>query len=242
MLESALAFVSAMSTSDWIEIVAYLFAGLGWLVVFIYRAQLHRSERKRHVLEQRVNKVDTEVISWALRCMDVLSNAHVFMATKGSGCNGSELIRCRDQYQASLSALVDAGRLYFLNRNPDLVGLDRPYANRGFRPAILDALMIAHEELRRHPLSADADTARAANNMFSARRAFLSELREELDRLRDPEELRRLLQSDDDWSEIGALVDDFEVRYGAGAFWKERPVSRQTLLAERSTAGNAAAA
>lgn len=228
-------FVRSLSASDWITASAYIFAGIGWLIVFIYRALLHRSESKRRALEQRVNKVDTEVISWALRCIDVLSNAHILMATRGSGRNSSEIIQTRDTSQAALSALVDAGRLYFLNRNPDLVGLDRPYANRGFRPAILDALMIAHEELRRHPLNPDVDTARAARNIFSARRTFLSELREELDGLRDPDELRRLLRADDDWSEITLLVDDFEARYGAGTFWSERPVPRHVLLARGAT-------
>lgn len=231
-MEAAIELIRSFKPSDWIAVLGYVFAGFGWSIVFVYRYHLGRSERKRRALEQRVSKIDTEVISWALRCIDALSSAHILMATRGSGRQYMELVRLRDDCQASLSALVDAGRLYFLNRNPDLVGLDRPYANQGFRPAILDALMIAHKELRRHSLDESMDFESAANNIFAARREFLSELREELDQLRDPAELKQVLQTDDNWEAITVIVDNFEARYGKETFWKERPKSRKELEAE----------
>ena len=104
---------------------------------------------------------------------------------------------------------------------------------KGFRDPILDTLMLAHEELR-HSASIDDNTAQdAANNIFNARRTFISELQDRV----DPNSLglgRFAVQAPrgrkkTGWFEVAPLVDSFEARHGSSKFWSERPVPRSVL-------------
>lgn len=229
LLEIIAAFLSDVFSAQWIAIAAPIFSIAGGIFAFIYGQAARRRDRKMRQLESQVSKIDGEMVIWGLRCIDTLSSAHTFVATNGSGRNPDEARAVRDEIQSSLSALVDAGRLYFLNRSPDLVGTERPYANRGYRPAILDALMIAHEELRRAVLPI-GETRKIADNMFGARRVFIAELREEVDQFRDPKALEKLRTKDDDWAAVSELVNSFEARHGEQTFWNDRPKPRSEII------------
>lgn len=184
-------------------------------------------------MEKQIGQFDGEMTNWEIRAIDALSVAYVYVLTNFSGRDLPQAKIAKDELQATLSALVDAGRLYFVNRSPDLEGVERPYANRGFRPAILDALIMVHEELRRLELPQHGETDRIARSIMGARRVFVSELREEIDKFRDPAVLNTLRTLDDDWTEMEKLVDEFEGRYGAKAFWQRRPMARARLIAEK---------
>lgn len=202
--------------------------------------------QKQRQLEEIANlraRVDSELISWGVRSIERMAEAHIFLQTRGSGCPAEDLNKRRDQIQAAISALVDRGRLYFPNHSADIdwpSWRTRSLANKGFRDPILDALMIAHEELRRINLIDSGSFPAAAKNVFSARKAFISELQDWI----RPRKLHfgssRDLESNVDhsaktWSSVEDIVDDFELRYGARSFWFERPISRKQLLAELAT-------
>jgi len=128
---------------------------------------------------------------------------------------------------AALSAQVDAGRLFFPNHSATIAWpsfLERPRAMRGFRQAILDAVMIAHAELSQVQ-SASPETMRiAADNVVRARREFVSELQHWV----NPRALG-MASGEEDWSAVAPLVDSFEKRVGEGKFWGERPMTGEEL-------------
>ncbi|MGQ0673303.1 MAG: hypothetical protein ACT4N2_10570 [Hyphomicrobium sp.] len=224
--------IESLDVSDWIALASAVIAVISGLVAFAYGHAARLSERRLRLVENQISKIDRELVVWGSHCIDAMATAHTLAATLGSGRTPNEMRILRDEVQAKLSALVDAGRLYFINRNPDLVGTDRNYANRGYRPAILDALMIAHEELRLGDIANADDLRSAAQNIFGARRVFISELREEIDLLRDQKALAKMRTQDDDWTEIAKLVDQFEARRGPGTFWRDRPRPRAQILVD----------
>lgn len=223
--------LASLQPADWISAVGYVVGVLGGLFGFIYAHSTRLKERRQRALDSQVSRVDREMVAWGIDCIMTMSQAHILAATCGSGRPAGEIRIERDALQARLSGLVDAGRLYFINRSPDLIGTGRNYANRGFRPAILDALMLAHEELRFCSLNDPAELGSIADNIFGARRVFISELREEVDKLRNPYELAAMRTKDDDWGEIEKLVARFQERRGR-RFWEEKPIPRTEILAE----------
>jgi hypothetical protein len=228
----------SLQQSGLLTIAVLVFSISGGLFAFIYGLSAKRSERALRIIEKQIGQFDGEMTNWGIRGIDALSIAYVYVLTNFSGRDFQQAKVAKDELQATLSALVDVGRLYFVNRSPDLEGVERPYANRGFRPAILDALMLAHEELRRLELPHHGETDRIVKSLFGARRVFVSELREEIDKFRDPAVLNTLRTLDDDWTEMEKLVDDFEGRYGARAFWQRRPMARARLIAEKQQTTN----
>jgi hypothetical protein len=231
---------------------------LGGVFAFFILRALKRSDDKRKAAEAEAllqkqrqieeirslrTRVDSELISWGVRSIERLAEAHILLQTKGSGSTDVDLCKMRDQTQAAISALVDRGRLYFPNHSADVdwpSWKNRPLANKGFRDPILDALMIAHEELRRIDLANSQAFAAAAKNVFAARRAFISELQDWI----SPRKLGFGTSSSEsattssvdhsakNWVSVEDIVDDFEARYGLRSFWTERPVTRKQLLAE----------
>lgn len=214
-------------------------AAFAAIFVFIYKLVTFGQQRKRREIETQLSKYDSEMVAWGVKGIEALSLAHTYVLTDFFGKDARDAMIAKGELQAALSALIDAGRLYFPNRNPDLVGLDRSYAQRGFRPAILDSLMIVHEEMRKLD---PAHKQQVADNIFAARRVFVSELREDLDGFRKPKILKQILTADDNWTEIGKLVDAYEMRHGARSFWKERPMTRAELLKVRRDGGAPGAA
>lgn len=225
-----------LQQSGLLTIAVLVFSVSGGLFAFVYGLAARRSERNLRILERQIGQFDGEMVSWGIRGVEALARTHVYIMTEFSGQKQEEATVIRDELLANLSALVDSGRLYFINRSPDLEGIERPYANRGFRPAILDALMLCYEELRRAGLPPIQDKDRVAKNIFGARRVFISELREEVDKFRDPKVLSQLRTVDDDWSDVGKLVGDYEERYGKGTFWARRPMPRAELIAQKRAA------
>lgn len=185
--------------------------------------------------------IDAELVSWGVSSIEELSSAHILLSRVDADTDERDTKRRRDRIQASISALVDRGRLYFPNHFSDLdwpTWRERASANRGFRDPILDALMIAHEEIRFVQFSDTKGTDTAARNIFGARKAFISRLQDWLLPRRPgsavnpkgvPE--RSVDLKEVDWNSVVHLVDDFEDRYGTGKFWAERPRPRAALIA-----------
>ncbi|MEQ1820627.1 MAG: hypothetical protein ABL871_18645 [Terricaulis sp.] len=201
---------------------------------------LHQKQRQLEEIASLRTRVDGELISWGVRSIERLAEGHILLQTRGSGSSVEELSKQRDQIQAAISALVDRGRLYFPNHSADIdwpSWRGRPTANKGFRDPILDALMIAHEELRRIDLINGESFTPAASNVFSARKAFISELQDwirprKLGFGTSGEAESKINHAAKTWASVEEIVDDFEARYGTRTFWAERPIARAQLLAE----------
>ena len=208
-------------------------------------ARRHKAEQERDAERQARendrnefrNVMRAEMMGWGARSIDAMAQAHTWLLRQSRGWPAAEDERL--QLQTTISALVDLGRLYFPNHSSDLPKpefLKRSPANRGFRDPILDALMLAYEELGRWPGEREAAGA-AAVNVFRARREFVSELQDWV----DPQHLgfgryqgaaQRARKLEQDWERISALVDDFEKRFGQGTFWEDRPKAHSVLRRE----------
>ncbi|MBC7767950.1 MAG: hypothetical protein H7124_04125 [Phycisphaerales bacterium] len=244
-------FLTELSTGDFITlglfVVSVFFGFLSW----ISRTALARVRRERDAVEemrklernQMRSAVLAELLAWARRSNEAMSEANVIFRNKPAGQPIDA--KTAGDLMARLSALVDTGRLYFPNHSGDLDWpsfRNRPSAMKGFRDPILDTLMIAHEELRHSANMDDTSAQDAANNIFSARRTFVSELQDWV----DPNSLGlgrfavqapRGQKKEQDWSDIAPLVQSFEQRHGPASFWAEPPVTR-SVLEEQLRAGS----
>jgi hypothetical protein len=236
-------FFSELSTSEWITIGLFVISLILGLLNWISRTALAQMRRERDAAEERRKlernqmraAVLAELLVWARMSNETMAEANVLFRNKAPGQPLDA--KAASDLMARLSALVDTGRLYFPNHSGDLDWpsfRNRPSAMRGFRDPILDTLMLAHEELRHAANIDDAGAGEAADNIFAARRTFISELQDWV----DPNSLGlgrfavqapRDRREEQDWSEVAPLVDSFEKRHGASKFWAERPVPRSVL-------------
>lgn len=214
-----------------------------------YVSQLQAS-RKAEETERRLELVqkeglraslDAQVIRWGNVVIDMLAEAERVSRSRTRIADPIVWDDLRDNLVSRLSACVDQGRLFFPNVSHDLVGLDRPFANRGYRPPILDAIMLTHERLRRMD-HAVASMEQDTSALFHARRAFVSELQRALDpRRRDlifdnlADNTRLEARGEDvHWESVKGLVAEFENEHGAQSFWRDPPRPRRELLGRDS--------
>lgn len=255
-------FLNSLDASQWLTIVLFVTSVLLSFLTWASRAALSKAREQRDEAKAAQKKAEdardlernqmrsavlAELLVWARMSNEAMAEANVLFRNKPAGQPVDA--KAAGDLVARLSALVDTGRLYFPNHSRDLDWpsfRNRPSAMKGFRDPILDTLMLTHEELRQAGNSDDANAAEAAENIFNARRAFISELQDWV----DPNSLglgRFAVQAprgqkhEQDWSDVTPLVDSFEKRHGAASFWKERPVARSVLQQQIAASGGSAA-
>ena len=110
---------------------------------------------------------NAELRQWADSCIHVLSDLEII--AESGATNQLET----QPSLSKISALVDAGRLFFPNPDTDLYGKHKEGAFQGFRPRILDWLVFTYKLIKTAPSLPDQETARMINYM---RRGFTSDV------------------------------------------------------------------
>lgn len=105
-----------------------------------------------------------ELRSWAEKAIGELSLASYRLA--GSEYTENE----RNLHARNLSALIEIGRFYLPNQQPDQHGTDKPPAYRGYRHAALDPLVAAVRVLQHGP----GDAVDESQVLWELRREFVS--------------------------------------------------------------------
>lgn len=105
-----------------------------------------------------------ELRSWAEKVIVELSEASYGLAS--SECTTNE----RNLRARNISALVEIGRFYLPNQQPDQHGNDKPPAYRGFRHAALDPLVAAVRVLQHGP----GESVDESQVLWELRREFVS--------------------------------------------------------------------
>jgi hypothetical protein len=92
-----------------------------------------------------------EVLSWADECVDVLQSIFLVSHTHKKFLNEGELRKIRFELSIKTSVLIERGRFFFRNEVSDDWGNQKPKAYRGYRPRILDHLVIGYQIVTRWP-------------------------------------------------------------------------------------------
>lgn len=143
-----------LGSTDFTNLVAYAsFVVSATLAIFYIRD-------RRHNKFAIANDYSNQLLSWHASVVEVLISLS----------NASE--QTEEQTKRSLlnklSTLIEQGRFYFPNINPDRFGTDKPPAYRGYRNVALDFL-VASYNLHHKPYSTQSQTqARHLQRLFTS--------------------------------------------------------------------------
>ncbi|MDE2563246.1 MAG: hypothetical protein KGL48_13470 [Sphingomonadales bacterium] len=113
-----------------------------------------------------------EVLAWSTEVITAMQT--LVLTTEDEG-DVDEAQKARlDDIRIALSILVERGRLYFRNAEPEKFGQKRRSAYRGYRPKILDRLIVAHDVAARWPIAGERDRRKLKKIALACREAFVS--------------------------------------------------------------------
>lgn len=178
-----------MDTSLWINAGAAIgqflaaFLALVALVISVRtaRAQQILSERlaREHaqlLFEQVRMQRDSDILQWTQDCVRLLSRAESLFETYDPADISPDAREDLRDVRHRLSALIDYGRLFFPNSNPDKKGFDNPAAYQGFRQRILTRLVSVYGIVGKFEKYKSAEQRRERlARLNDLRRQFVSE-------------------------------------------------------------------
>jgi len=177
-------------------IIAILSAGVAVISALIARGETRR-QRKLQTASLRQN-IDVASLDWGNGAIDTLARAAMFARTRHLQANDGAFLANKANLMVALSTLVDRGRMFFPNLNPDKKGAEKEGAYRGHRPPVLDALMWAYHELEAMTREGGPSGDDSAAFFDECRRLLVSELQSYLDPRRKDEVVERYDDQDDD--------------------------------------------
>lgn len=122
------------------------------------------------------------VTSWSVDSITLLQELFLFMSAPEEILDDAKRMEKIQSVYFESSVLVEKGRLFFKNEIVDGFGDKKPSAYRGYRPRILDPLVVAHE-IAKDWFDADDDRRRKlAQLAYDNARAFVSLAQREVGR------------------------------------------------------------
>lgn len=178
-----------------------VFVGVGSAFIAVISALIARGETKRQRKLQTASlrqNIDAASLDWGNAAIDTLARCAMFARTRHMQANDGGFLANKANLLVALSTLVDRGRLFFPNINPDKKGAEKEGAYRGHRPPILDALMWTYQELEALTREGGPSSDDSAAYIDECRRLLVSELQAYLDPRRKDEIVERYHDQDDD--------------------------------------------
>ena len=180
-----------ISTSVLIAAISALVAALSALVsVWNFR---------REQLNQRISAAKwkkeyfADLLKWSDEAMLYLSEAMHLCELDPTRLEGNRFSESRHILRVQISAQIDRGRWFFPNYATDRHGHHKHEAYRGYRPAVLDALVAAYRALGAlNYIDAKANSDHR-KSIEHAKRQFTSEIQKVLDPRSRDEEFQNLL-------------------------------------------------
>ncbi len=177
-------------------IIAVLSAGIAVISALIARGE---TRRQRKLQTERLRQsIDAASLDWGNAAIDTLARAAMFARTRQLQTNDGGFLANKANLMVALSTLVDRGRMFFPNLNPDKKGAEKEGAYRGHRPPVLDALMWTYHELEALTREGGPSSDDSAAYIDECRRLLVSELQSYLDPRRKDEVVERYDDQDDD--------------------------------------------
>ena len=168
--------------TDWISVVL---SGSSLAVSIWAAIYASKSDQKSTALTERQNELSEmqtklskiswsdeyfrELNQWASQVAFLISEA--IHAAEDPGAQ-TEKIR---EVRSKLSASIDTGRFYFLNKYEEEYGKEKPFAYRGFRQDVIDYIVFAYDEISKKDGKIDRD------QLVQYQRLFVSEVQKRLD-------------------------------------------------------------
>lgn len=146
---------------------------------FISRLETHKQRALQ--LENLRQGIDAQSLAWGNACIDTLNRAALFARTRQFHQNEASFLQQRVNLMLALSSLVERGRLFFPNINPNSFGGEKEGAYRGVRPPILDAVMFAYYEIEALTRQGGPTADNSAEFIDDCRRLLVSELQAHFD-------------------------------------------------------------
>jgi hypothetical protein len=97
----------------------------------------------RQARERQLRK--DEVLRWALEAIRQLQTLYLVSFLGEPAFDKSQIKNLLAQIAVETSILVEQGRLFFRNTPHETYGKDRHLAYRGYRPVLLDPIVVAHQ-------------------------------------------------------------------------------------------------
>ncbi len=86
-----------------------------------------------------------EVLSWADECIECLQSLYLISILNDPALDQAQTDNIRIKIIFNTSTLIERGRIFFKNEVVDDFGSEKLPAYRGYRPRILDHLVVAHQ-------------------------------------------------------------------------------------------------
>lgn len=126
-----------MTLEQSIALVSAIFAIASFALSF---AVVQRQTKLQ--FESLRSQIDQQIMAWAVEAIDALSDAAQLVKSRGKAWNPDEMADRASLVCARLSAIADKGRLIFPNHAHQAHGADKEIAFQGFRPVVLDCLIL----------------------------------------------------------------------------------------------------
>ena len=115
-----------------------------------------------------------EVVSWARECVQSLSSAHEICASHNKDI---EYIKVRrSEILEKITSLIDEGRFVFENDRDNDHGRDKPYAYQGYRPDLMDYLLITYNILSKIDPGDGEIRPQLCAELIDQKREFVSDI------------------------------------------------------------------
>lgn len=125
-----------------------------------------------------------EVLAWASQAIDSLETVVLLCIHMPPGVDASAYSSRRDNALFEIPCLVERGRMFFKNQVINDWGEEKPPAYRGYRPKILDSLVISYQVLQRLPGEEPTDRLILKSIALKALQEFVSLAQKEVGRAR----------------------------------------------------------
>jgi hypothetical protein len=179
---------------DWVQTYKEMIVGIGSAAVAFISALSARGETRRQrklQTESLRQSIDAASLEWGNAAIEALARSAMFARTRNMQANDGAFFANKANLLIAISSLVDRGRMFFPNYNPQTKGAEKEGAYRGHRPPILDALMWTYHELEALTREGGPSSEDSGAFIDECRRLLVSELQAHLDPRRKNEVVER---------------------------------------------------
>lgn len=123
-----------------------------------------------------------EVLEWANECIESLQSLYLISILNDPALDKSQIDEIRISIIFRTSSLIERGRIFFKNEVIDDFGANKCSAYRGYRPRILDHLVVAHKIARYWPNESSEEALRRSVVARECLKNFVSLAQKEVGR------------------------------------------------------------